>query len=63
MDVIVKDGKTYLYKGDILTNFLLLLQQKSPNMKKKGEIENCELFNMPIFTIIKEVDHEEGGFL
>lgn len=32
-------------------------------MKKKGKIENCELFNMPIFTIIKEVDHEEGGFL
>lgn len=32
-------------------------------MKKKGEIENCELFNMPIFTIIKEVDHEEEGFV
>jgi len=63
LDVIVKDGKTYLYKGDNLTNFLLFLKQKSPNMKKKGKIENCELFNMPIFTIIKEVDHEEGGFL
>lgn len=32
-------------------------------MKKKGEIENCELFIMPIFTIIKGVDHVEGGFL
>jgi len=63
LDVIVKDGKTYLSKGANFTNFLLFLKQKSPNLKKKGEIENCELFNMPIFTIIKEVDHEEGGFL
>lgn len=63
MDVTVKDGKTYLYKGDILTNFLLYLKQKSPNRKKIDEIENCELFNMPNFTIIKRVDHEEGGFL
>lgn len=60
MDVTVKDVKTYLYKGVVFTNLPPYLYQKSSWRKKKGEIENCELSIMPIFTIIKEVDHSRG---
>lgn len=61
--LLSKTERPIFTKGTISLIFFYIYNKSLRTERKIVEIENCELFNMPIFTIIKEVDQEEGGFL
>lgn len=61
--LLSKTERPIFTKGTFSLISFYIYNQSLRTERKIGEIENCELFNMPIFTIIKGVDQEEGGFM